>query len=100
MHNFKITKKSFELNGHTITAETGKIARQANGSVFISQGDTTLLVTATMGKTVSEGTDFFPLTVDYVEKMYASGKVPGGFIKREARPSNDATLTARVIDRA
>lgn len=100
MHNFKITKKSFELNGNTITAETGKIARQANGSVFISQGDTTLLVTATMGKTASEGIDFFPLTVDYVEKMYASGKVPGGFIKREARPSNDATLTARVIDRA
>lgn len=100
MHNFKITKKSFDLNGYTITAETGKIARQANGSIFISQGDTTLLVTATMGKKANEGTDFFPLTVDYVEKMYAAGKVPGGFIKREARPSNDATLTARVIDRA
>ncbi len=100
MHNFNITKKSFEFNGYTITAETGKIARQANGSVFISQGDTTLLVTATMGKKANEGTDFFPLTVDYVEKMYASGKIPGGFIKREARPSNDATLTARVIDRS
>ncbi len=100
MHNFNITKKSFDLNGYTITAETGKIARQANGSIFISQGDTTLLVTATMGKKANEGTDFFPLTVDYVEKMYAAGKVPGGFIKREARPSNDATLTARVIDRA
>lgn len=100
MHNFKITKKSFDLNGYTITAETGKIARQANGSIFISQGDTTLLVTATMGKSANEGTDFFPLTVDYVEKMYAAGKVPGGFIKRESRPSNDATLTARVIDRA
>ena len=100
MHNFNITKKSFDLNGYTITAETGKIARQANGSVFISQGDTTLLVTATMGKKANEGTDFFPLTVDYVEKMYASGKIPGGFIKREARPSNDATLTARVIDRS
>ncbi len=100
MHNFNITKKSFDFNGYTITAETGKIARQANGSVFISQGDTTLLVTATMGKNANEGTDFFPLTVDYVEKMYASGKIPGGFIKREARPSNDATLTARVIDRS
>jgi len=100
MHNFKITKKSFDLNGYTITAETGKIARQANGSVLISQGDTTLLVTATMSKKANEGSDFFPLTVDYVEKMYAAGKVPGGFIKREARPSNDATLTARVIDRA
>ncbi|MFA7057567.1 MAG: polyribonucleotide nucleotidyltransferase [Candidatus Cloacimonadales bacterium] len=100
MHNFNITKKSFDFNGQTITAETGKIARQANGAIFISQGDTTLLVTATMNKTANEGADFFPLTVDYVEKMYAAGKVPGGFIKRESRPSNDATLTARVIDRA
>jgi polyribonucleotide nucleotidyltransferase len=95
-----LQKKSFELNGATITAETGRIAKQANGSIFISQGDTTLLVTATMGKLSSTPTDFFPLTVDYVEKMYASGKIPGGFIKREARPSTDATLTARVIDRS
>lgn len=100
MHKFNITKKSFTYGNTTITAESGRIAKQANGAVFISQGDTTLLVTATMGKKASEGIDFFPLTVDYVEKMYASGKVPGGFIKREARPSTDATLTARVIDRS
>ncbi len=100
MHNFDITKKTFNMNGTEITAETGRIAKQANGSIFISQGQTTLLVTATMGKVPSVPTDFFPLTVDYVEKMYASGKIPGGFIKREARPSTDATLTARVIDRS
>jgi polyribonucleotide nucleotidyltransferase len=98
-HDFKIVKKSIEIDGRTITMETGKIARQANGSVIISCGKTTLLCTAVMGKLGDEMTDFFPLTVDYIEKMYASGKIPGGFFKRETKPSTNATLYARLIDR-
>ncbi|MFO7897291.1 MAG: polyribonucleotide nucleotidyltransferase [Candidatus Cloacimonadales bacterium] len=99
MHNFKIIKKSMQLAGRTLTMETGRMAKQANGAVYITYGDTAVLVTATASKDVREGTDFFPLTVDYVEKMYASGKIPGGFFKREARPSTNATLNARLIDR-
>jgi len=76
------------------------MAKQANGSVYIRYGDTAVLVTATMGKDPAENQNFFPLTVDYIEKMYASGKIPGGFFKREARPTTQATLSARVIDRA
>jgi polyribonucleotide nucleotidyltransferase len=98
-HDFKIVKKSIEIDGRTITMETGKIARQANGSVIVSCGKTTLLCTAVMGKLGDEMTDFFPLTVDYIEKMYASGKIPGGFFKRETKPSTNATLYARLIDR-
>ena len=99
MHNFDIKKKSIEIAGKTLTMETGKMAKQANGAVFITYGETSVLVTATASKEAKEGTDFFPLTVDYIEKMYASGKIPGGFFKREARPSTQATLNARLIDR-
>ena len=99
MHNFKIIKKSVEIAGRTLTMETGRMAKQANGAVYITYGNTAVLVTATASKEAREGTDFFPLTVDYVEKMYAAGKIPGGFFKREARPSTNATLNARLIDR-
>ncbi|MCF7858923.1 MAG: polyribonucleotide nucleotidyltransferase [Candidatus Cloacimonetes bacterium] len=99
MHNFDIKKKSIEIAGKKLTMETGRMAKQANGSVFITYGETSVLVTATASDEVREGTDFFPLTVDFIEKMYASGKIPGGFFKREARPSTQATLNARLIDR-
>jgi len=99
MHNFNIITKSMELNGRVLTMETGRMAKQANGSVLISYGETKVLVTAVMSKDVREGTNFFPLTVDYNEKMYAAGKIPGGFFKREAKPSTYATLNARLIDR-
>jgi len=100
MHNFNIIKKEIEIAGRKLIVETGRMAKQANGSVFITYGNTSILVTATMAKEASEGTDFFPLTVDFIEKMYASGKIPGGFFKREAKPSTDAILSARLIDRA
>ena len=94
-------KKTYKLNAgnEIITVETGEVARQAGGSVLISKGDTTLLVTATRSKDVKEGQDFFPLTVDYIEKFYASGKFPGGFIKRESKPSTEEILISRLIDR-
>jgi len=100
MHNFDIKKQTIRLNDLELTLETGRMAKQANGSVFITYGETSILVTATASKEPREGTDFFPLTVDFIEKMYASGKIPGGFFKREARPSTNATLNARLIDRA
>ncbi len=100
MHNFNITKKSIEFCGRELTVETGRMAKQAGGAILITYGQTTVLATATMSKTANLETDFFPLTVDYIEKMYASGKIPGGFFKREAKPTTDATLNARVIDRA
>lgn len=90
---------SMEVGGRTLTIEQGKMAKQANGAVLVRYGDTVVLVTATASKEPREGVEFFPLTVDYEEKMYAAGKIPGGFIKREGRPSNDATLCARLIDR-
>jgi len=100
MHNFHIIRRELDFCGRTLIAETGKMAKQANGSVFLQYGQTAILVTATMAKEATEGTDFFPLTVDYNEKMFASGKIPGGFFKRESKPSTDATLNARLIDRA
>jgi polyribonucleotide nucleotidyltransferase len=100
MHNFNIIKKTADFCGRTLTIETGKMAKQANGAVFIQYGLTTVLVTATMAKEYTEGSDFLPLTVDYNEKMFASGKIPGGFFKRETKPSTDATLNARQIDRS
>ncbi|MCK9308792.1 MAG: polyribonucleotide nucleotidyltransferase [Candidatus Cloacimonetes bacterium] len=100
MHNFKITRREMDFCGRPLIVETGKMAKQANGSVFIQYGETVVLVTATMSKEASLNQDFFPLTVDYIEKMYAAGKVPGGFFKREAKPTTDATLMARVIDRS
>lgn len=94
MHNYSI-----ELGGRTLTMEIGKIAKQANGAVLVRYGDTAVVVAATGTKTPREGVDFFPLTVDFEEKMYAVGKIPGGFIKREGRPAETAILTSRLIDR-
>ena len=100
MHNFNITRKTLDFCGRPLMIETGRMAKQANGSVFIQYGETSVLVTATMAKQATLNTDFFPLTVDFIEKMYAAGKIPGGFFKRESKPSTDATLMARVIDRS
>lgn len=100
MHNFNITRREIEFNGRTLIAETGRMAKQAGGAVYLQYGDTAILATATMSKDAAENQDFFPLTVDYIEKFYAAGKIPGGFFKREAKPSTDATLQARVIDRS
>ena len=90
---------SLEIEGRTLKLETGRLARQAGGSVLISYGETVLLVTATMSDEPREGIDFFPLTVDYEERLYAVGRIPGGFIKREGRPTEKATLSARLTDR-
>ena len=94
-----VVKKSFAMGKHTITLETGRIARQAHGAVLASMDDTQVLVTVVGSKEMRPGQDFFPLSVDYIEKTYAAGKIPGGFLKREARPSEKETLTSRLIDR-
>ena len=94
MHSY-----SMQLGDRTLTIEAGKIAKQANGSVMVRYGDTVIVVAVTGTKVPREGVDFFPLTVDFEEKMYAVGKIPGGFIKREGRPSETAILTSRLIDR-
>ncbi len=91
--------KSFEYGQHTVTLETGVIARQADAAVLASMGDTTVLVTVVGKKVADLSRDFFPLTVNYQEKTYAAGKIPGGFFKREGRPNEDETLIARLIDR-
>ena len=96
---FDEKKVQMELAGRTLTFSTGKIARQSSGAVMVQYGDTVLLSTVNRSKEPRENADFFPLTVDYIEKFYAAGKFPGGFNKREGRPSTDATLTARLIDR-
>ena len=96
---FKIVKKSVKFGDNTLTIETGEIGRQADGAVMVSYGDTVVFVTAVGNKNAREGQDFFPLTVDYQEKNYAAGKIPGGFFKREGRPSEKETLTCRLIDR-
>ncbi|HEY5310286.1 MAG TPA: polyribonucleotide nucleotidyltransferase, partial [Casimicrobiaceae bacterium] len=96
---FKHVKKSIQYGRQTLTLETGEIARQAGGAVMVSLGDTVVLVTAQGAKAARVGQDFFPLTVDYQEKTYAAGKIPGGFFKREGRPSEKETLTSRLIDR-
>ena len=93
------TKKSIEYGKHTLTLETGEIGRQADAAVLVRYGDTVVLVSAVAKTSVKEGQDFFPLTVDYQEKFYAAGKIPGGFFKREGRPTEKETLTARLIDR-
>ena len=95
----KAIKKSIQYGAHTLTLETGEIARQADGAVMVSYGDTAVLVTVVGKQEVKEGQDFFPLTVDYQERTYAAGKIPGGFFKREGRPSEKETLTSRLIDR-
>ena len=96
---FNEVSLSLEIGGRQLTLKTGKIARQSNGAVMVQYGDTILLSTVNRSKSAREGIDFCPLTVDYVEKYYAAGKFPGGFNKREARPSTNATLIARLIDR-
>ena len=94
----KITK-SFQYGNHQVTLETGEIARQADGAVMIGMGNTRILVTVVAARSAKEGQDFFPLTVNYQEKAYSAGKIPGGFLKREGRPSEKETLTSRLIDR-
>ncbi len=94
-----VVSKSFPYGPHTVTIETGEVARQAEGAVRVSMGDTVVLVTACAQTTAQPGRDFFPLTVNYVEKTYAAGRIPGGFFKREGRPTEKETLTSRLIDR-
>ena len=94
-----ITRKSIPFGQQTLTIETGEVARQSHGSVMVSLDDTVVLVTAVGRKDIKPGQDFFPLTVDYQEKTYAAGKIPGGFFKREGKPSEKETLTSRLIDR-
>src|SRR5690606_26664869 len=96
---FNKVSKSFQYGQHTVVLETGEIARQASGSVLVSIDDTVVLATVVASKTAKPGQDFFPLTVDYVEKTYAAGRIPGGFFKREGRPSEKEILTSRLIDR-
>ena len=91
--------KSFQYGKHQVTLETGEIARQASGAVMVSVDGTVVLVTAVAATKAKEGQDFFPLTVDYVEKFYSAGRIPGGFFKREGRPTEKETLTSRLIDR-
>jgi len=96
---FNKVTKTFQYGQHTVTLETGEIARQASGAVVVSVEDTVVLATVVARKDAKPGQDFFPLTVDYLEKTYAAGKIPGGFFKREGRPSEKETLTSRLIDR-
>ena len=95
----KVVRKEFLYGDKKVVLETGRIARQATGAVYCSMGDTVVLVTCVANKAVSPGRDFFPLTVEYQERNYAAGKIPGGFFKREGRPSEKETLTSRLIDR-
>ncbi|NPA93658.1 MAG: polyribonucleotide nucleotidyltransferase, partial [Chloroflexi bacterium] len=88
-----------EIGGKTITMETGKLAMQAGGALTVRMGDTVVFAAATMSKEAREGIDFFPLRVDYEERMYAGGRIPGSFFRREGRPSEEAILTARLVDR-
>ncbi|MGH8316807.1 MAG: polyribonucleotide nucleotidyltransferase [Steroidobacteraceae bacterium] len=94
-----VVSKSFQYGPQAITIEAGEVARQADGAVRVSMGDTVVLVTACARPTAAAGRDFFPLTVNYVEKTYAAGRIPGGFFKREGRPTEKETLTSRLIDR-
>ena len=96
---FNVTKKSIQWGNETLTLETGKVARQADGSVIATLGETQVMANVTFAKSPKPGQDFFPLTVHYQEKYYAAGKIPGGFFKREARPSEKETLVSRLIDR-
>ena len=92
-------RKTFQWGGHQVTLETGRIARQATGAVLVSMDDVSVLCTVVGAKTAKEGQDFFPLSVHYQERTYSAGKIPGGFFKREGRPSEKETLTSRLIDR-
>src|SRR5207245_77673 len=94
-----IVTKNVDVAGRRISIETGRVAEQANGAVIIRQGDTVVLSTAVMSKEPREGIDFFPLTCDYEEKLYAAGKIPGAFMRREGRPSETAIIASRLTDR-
>ena len=96
---FDIKRKTIEWGGKTLTLETGRMARQADGAVLATYGETQVLATAVYAKSAKPGQDFFPLTVNYQEKTFAAGKIPGGFFKREGRPSEKETLVSRLIDR-
>jgi polyribonucleotide nucleotidyltransferase len=99
MHNVNLHTRDVKIGSHTLSIETGKLAKQADGSVIIRQGDTVVLVTACRASSPREGIDFLPLTVDYRENTYASGRIPGGFFKREGKPPEKEVLTSRLIDR-
>ncbi|MCM2347234.1 MAG: polyribonucleotide nucleotidyltransferase, partial [Acidovorax soli] len=99
MSIFNKVTKSFQWGDKTVIMETGEIARQAGGAVLVNIDDTVVLATVVASKVAKAGQDFFPLTVDYIEKTYAAGKIPGSFFKREAKPSEHETLTSRLIDR-
>src|SRR5438045_3247619 len=99
MSMFNKVTKTFQWGQHTVVMETGEIARQAGGAVIVNVEDTVVLATVVAAKNAKPGQDFFPLTVDYIEKTYAAGKIPGSFFKREGRPSELETLTSRLIDR-
>ena len=90
---------SFQYGNSSVTLETGKVARQASGAVIVTMGDTVVMASVVGSKSAVPGRDFFPLTVDYQERTYAAGKIPGGFFKREGRPTEKETLTCRLIDR-
>jgi polyribonucleotide nucleotidyltransferase len=94
-----VHKQTFQYGPHEFTIETGEMARQADASVVVSVAETVVLVTAVGAKKAVPGRDFFPLTVNYQEKTYAAGRIPGGFFKREGRPTERETLTSRLIDR-
>src|SRR5207302_8268881 len=94
-----VVTKNVEVAGRRISLETGRVAEQANGAVIIRQGDTVVLSTAVMSREPREGIDFFPLTCDYEEKLYAAGRIPGSFMRREGRPSEGAILASRLTDR-
>ncbi|MEE8292781.1 MAG: polyribonucleotide nucleotidyltransferase, partial [Kiloniellales bacterium] len=96
---FDIHRKELDWAGRRLVLETGRIARQAGGAVVVTYGDTMVLCTAVGEREPRRGLDFFPLTVNYQEKTFAAGKIPGGFFKREGRPSEKETLTSRLIDR-
>src|SRR6478609_952177 len=96
---FKVFRKELMWGGRRLVLETGKIARQADGAVVATYGETTVLCTAVAAKSAKPSQDFFPLTVNYQEKTFAAGKIPGGFFKREGRPSENETLVSRLIDR-
>ena len=96
---FEVYRKEIKWGGRLLTLETGKVARQADGAVMITYGGTKVLCTAVGASSAKPGIDFFPLTVNYQEKAFAAGRIPGGFFKREGRPSEKETLVCRLIDR-
>ena len=99
MIDFKVSRREMECGGRKLVHETGKIARQAEGAVVASYGETVVVATVCAAKEVAADQDFFPLTVNYQEKYYAAGKIPGGFMKREGKPSEREVLISRLIDR-